>query len=100
LRRSARPAASPISRSPAVKAARTGSSTPASAFVDTNILIRHLTGDPHEMAARATAYLEDPPEVLAPSATVLMVARVCRMFASRSAFLSFTPISHRSLRRM
>jgi predicted nucleic acid-binding protein len=28
-----------------------------SAFVDTNILIRHLTGDPPEMAARATAYL-------------------------------------------
>lgn len=29
-----------------------------SAFVDTNILVRHLTGDPPEMAARATAYLE------------------------------------------
>ncbi len=27
------------------------------AFVDTNILVRHLTGDPREMAARATAYL-------------------------------------------
>jgi predicted nucleic acid-binding protein len=27
------------------------------AFVDTNILVRHLTGDPPEMAARATAYL-------------------------------------------
>ena len=27
------------------------------AFVDTNILIRHLTGDPPEMAARATTYL-------------------------------------------
>lgn len=27
------------------------------AFVDTNILGRHLTGDPPEMAARATAYL-------------------------------------------
>lgn len=29
-----------------------------SVFVDTNILVRHLTGDPPEMAARATAYLE------------------------------------------
>jgi predicted nucleic acid-binding protein len=29
-----------------------------SAFVDTNILVRHLTGDPADMAARATAYLE------------------------------------------
>jgi predicted nucleic acid-binding protein len=28
-----------------------------SAFVDTNILVRHLTGDPPELAARATAYL-------------------------------------------
>jgi predicted nucleic acid-binding protein len=28
-----------------------------SAFVDTNILVRHLTGDPPEMAHRATAYL-------------------------------------------
>jgi predicted nucleic acid-binding protein len=28
------------------------------AFVDTNILIRHLTGDPPEMAARATRWLE------------------------------------------
>jgi predicted nucleic acid-binding protein len=29
-----------------------------SVFVDTNILVRHLTGEPPEMAARATAYLE------------------------------------------
>jgi predicted nucleic acid-binding protein len=28
-----------------------------SAFVDTNVLVRHLTGDPPTMAARATAYL-------------------------------------------
>lgn len=28
-----------------------------SAFIDTNILVRHLTGDPPEMAARATTYL-------------------------------------------
>ncbi len=28
-----------------------------SAFVDTNILVRHLTGDPPDMAARATSYL-------------------------------------------
>jgi predicted nucleic acid-binding protein len=27
------------------------------AFVDTNVLVRHLTGDPREMASRATAYL-------------------------------------------
>lgn len=28
-----------------------------SAFVDTNVLIRHLTGDPPDMATRATAFL-------------------------------------------
>lgn len=27
------------------------------AFVDTNIFVRHLTGDPADMAARATAFL-------------------------------------------
>jgi predicted nucleic acid-binding protein len=34
------------------------------AFVDTNILVRHLTGDPPEMAARATAYLKAKDELL------------------------------------
>jgi predicted nucleic-acid-binding protein len=34
-----------------------------SAFVDTNILVRHLTGDPREMAARATAFLASEPEL-------------------------------------
>jgi predicted nucleic acid-binding protein len=28
------------------------------AFLDTNVVVRHLTGDPPEMAARATAYLQ------------------------------------------
>lgn len=35
-----------------------------SAFVDTNILVRHLTGDPPELAARATAYLASATELL------------------------------------
>jgi predicted nucleic acid-binding protein len=35
-----------------------------SAFVDTNILVRHLTGEPPDMAARATAYLEREDELL------------------------------------
>jgi predicted nucleic acid-binding protein len=34
------------------------------AFVDTNVLIRHLTGDPPEMAARATAVLAAGEELL------------------------------------
>jgi predicted nucleic acid-binding protein len=35
-----------------------------SAFVDTNVLVRHLTGDPPEMAARATTYLRSETELL------------------------------------
>lgn len=35
-----------------------------SAFVDTNVLVRHLTGDPAEMATRATAFLEREQELL------------------------------------
>jgi len=34
------------------------------AFVDTNILVRHLTGDPPAMARRATAYLAAAGELL------------------------------------
>jgi predicted nucleic acid-binding protein len=35
-----------------------------SAFVDTNILVRHLTGDPPDLATRATAYLQVETELL------------------------------------
>lgn len=34
------------------------------AFVDTNVLVRHLTGDPPDMAAAATAYLRTEAELL------------------------------------
>jgi len=34
------------------------------AFVDTNILVRHLTGDPPDLAARATAFLASERELL------------------------------------
>jgi predicted nucleic acid-binding protein len=34
-----------------------------SAFVDTNVLVRHLTGDPADMAARATSYLQREPQL-------------------------------------
>jgi predicted nucleic-acid-binding protein len=33
------------------------------AFVDTNVLVRHLTGDPHATAERATAFLAAEPEL-------------------------------------
>ncbi|MEI6495739.1 MAG: type II toxin-antitoxin system VapC family toxin [Actinomycetota bacterium] len=32
-------------------------------FVDTNVLVRHLTGDPPAMATRATAFLANEPEL-------------------------------------
>jgi predicted nucleic acid-binding protein len=35
-----------------------------SVFVDTNILVRHLTGDPPEMAEQATRYLNSASELL------------------------------------
>lgn len=35
-----------------------------SAFIDTNVIVRHLTGDPPEMAARATRYLRSADELL------------------------------------
>ena len=35
-----------------------------SAFLDTNVIIRHLTGDPPEMAARATAVLAAADQLL------------------------------------
>ena len=34
-----------------------------SAFVDTNVLVRHLTGDPPAMAERATEFLSASPEL-------------------------------------
>lgn len=34
------------------------------AFVDTNVLIRHLTGDPPDLAARATRFLRNADELL------------------------------------
>ena len=37
---------------------------PLTAFLDTNVLIRHLTGDPPKQAARATAILSGPGPLL------------------------------------
>jgi predicted nucleic acid-binding protein len=34
------------------------------AFVDTNVLVRHLTGDPPSQAQRATAFLRDSHELI------------------------------------
>jgi predicted nucleic acid-binding protein len=43
---------------------RTCGASALSAFLDTNVLIRHLTGDPPDMAKRATAVLAENEQLL------------------------------------
>jgi predicted nucleic acid-binding protein len=50
------------------------------AFVDTNVLIRHLTGDPPELATRAIRYLEAADELLLPDLILAEVAYVLESF--------------------
>jgi predicted nucleic acid-binding protein len=51
-----------------------------SAFLDTNVLIRHLTGDPPGQARRATAFLERADELLVPDLIVAEVVYVLESF--------------------
>ena len=51
-----------------------------SSFVDTNVLIRHLTGDPPEMAERATRFLSTADELLLPDLIVAEVVYVLESF--------------------
>ncbi len=50
------------------------------AFLDTNVLIRHLTGDPPDMAARATRFLAEADELLVPDVIVAEVVYVLESF--------------------
>ena len=50
------------------------------AFVDSNILIRHLTGDPPEQAARATRFLAAADELLLADLVVAEVVYVLESF--------------------
>jgi predicted nucleic acid-binding protein len=50
------------------------------AFVDTNVLIRHLTGDPPDQAALATRFLRDADELLLPDLIVAEVAYVLESY--------------------
>lgn len=50
------------------------------AFVDTNVLIRHLTGDPPDLAARATAFLAAADELLLPDLIVAETVYVLEFF--------------------
>ena len=50
------------------------------AFVDTNVLVRHLTGDPPDLAMRATRYLAGADELLLPYLILAEVAYVLESF--------------------
>lgn len=50
------------------------------AFLDTNVLIRHLTGDPPAQARRATAFLAQAEELLVPDLIVAEVVFVLESF--------------------
>lgn len=50
------------------------------AFVDTNVLVRHLTGDPPDLAERATAYLGTEPELLLTDLAVAETVYVLESF--------------------
>lgn len=50
------------------------------AFVDTNVLIRHLTGDPPSQAARATRYLDRADELLLADLILAEVAYVLESY--------------------
>jgi predicted nucleic acid-binding protein len=51
-----------------------------SAFLDANVLIRHLTGDPPAQARRATAYLARTSELFLPDLIVAEVVYVLESF--------------------
>ena len=50
------------------------------AFVDTNVLVRHLTGDPPAQAVRATRFLQRADELLLPDLILAEVAYVLESF--------------------
>ena len=50
------------------------------AFVDTNVLIRHLTGEPPQQARQATRYLEEADQLLLPDLIPAEVAYVLESF--------------------
>jgi len=50
------------------------------AFVDTNVLIRHLTGDPPAQSREATAFLRAADELLVPDLIVAEVVFVLESF--------------------
>ena len=50
------------------------------AFLDTNVLVRHITGDPPDQALRATRYLQQADRLLLPDLILAEVAYVLGSF--------------------
>lgn len=50
------------------------------AFVDTNVLVRHLTGDPPGQAAAATAFIRDADELLLPDLVLAELVNVLESY--------------------
>jgi predicted nucleic acid-binding protein len=65
---------------PAPNASGTDNSQAVTAFVDANVLIRHLTGEPSARARRATRYLDQADELLLPDLILAEVAYVLESF--------------------
>ena len=64
----------------AADAGSAGEDARLSAFLDTNVLIRHLTGDPPAKARRATAFLAAADELLVPDLIIAEVVFVLESF--------------------
>ena len=73
-----------MGRGSATNAPRPGQGTALRAFVDTNILIRHLTGEPLEQARRVRAYFESDTELLLTDVVAAEVVYVLSSFYERS----------------
>ncbi|MDE2746640.1 MAG: PIN domain-containing protein [Chloroflexota bacterium] len=50
------------------------------AYLDTNVVVRHITGEPRDQASRASAYLDQAVELLLPDLIVAEVAYVLESF--------------------
>jgi predicted nucleic-acid-binding protein len=69
-----------LARGAAAHAGSAGENSRLSAFLDTNVLIRHLTGDPPARARRARAFLATADELLVPDLIVAEVVYVLESF--------------------
>ena len=80
---------------------RAGGAPALTAFVDTNVLIRHLTGDPPDMAVRATALLGSGERLLLADLVLAECVYVLESFyelgRERAATLMRATIAHASI---